>query len=773
LFATARFETVAGKEILPYTFGRLTRTIKTGRNKGQRRSDEGWQFKRAHLPLPLYGLDRLAARPDDPVLVVEGEKKTHAAEKRFPGWVSIASQGGSGSAEKSDWSPLRGRKVMIWPDNDVPGAEYANKVYKLAKSAKAEWVYQVPIAGVLDLPTGWDLADPPPEGVTDEQLRELLGDPDAEPPAELPPGYCWINDGLYFFPPPKRGNDQPPVFVTGPLHVVGHTRGSEGEEWGLLIEWRDRDDLPHRWAIPRRLIHAKGNDIAEELESAGLSCGATGDAHDLLKEFLSRVTVSKRLRSVNRTGWHTDGSAEVFVLPGGDTFGPGSANVILQTDHAAASTAFRTLGTLAAWQKDVAAPAVGNDRFGLFLSASLSGPLLDVMGEPSGGIHLNGPSRTGKSTVSMGAASVWGPPTAKAQLRSWRATANGIEAAAAESSDTVFVLEEMGQADAREVGDIVYLLGNEAGKQRASRAGTARPRHSWRLVLLSTGEIPLAMKMAEANRQITAGLEVRLVNLNADAGTGMGVFQHLHERPSAAAFTDEIRAAALANHGHAGRAFLASLVQDRATDPIGLRAALEELRAAFLREHLPDGATGQVISVANRFAFYAAAGELAREYGVLPWPAGEAMRAAGACLAVWLDERGGTGPAEIDAAMAQVRGFLEVHGESRFTKVSSVTSNEESVALVEPRTITRAGFRRRAPDDTDEWEYLILPQAWKAEVCKGLSARRTADLLIERELMSKPSDYPRHRADLVTITGEGKRRVYRVSGKILEGGDGE
>jgi hypothetical protein len=46
-------------------------------------------------------------------------------------------------------------------------------------------------------------------------------------------------------------------------------------------------------------------------------------------------------------------------------------------------------------------------------------------------------------------------------------------------------------------------------------------------------------------------------------------------------------------------------------------------------------------------------------------------------------------------------------------------------------------------------------------------------LLIERELMRKPSDYPRHRSVLVNIIGEGKRRVYRISGKILEGSDGQ
>ena len=47
--------------------------------------------------------------------------------------------------------------------------------------------------------------------------------------------------------------------------------------------------------------------------------------------------------------------------------------------------------------------------------------------------------------------------------------------------------------------------------------------------------------MGEAGKRATAGLEVRLVNLPANAGAGMGVFQNLHDRPSAAALVEELR----------------------------------------------------------------------------------------------------------------------------------------------------------------------------------------------------------------------------------------
>ena len=252
----------------------------------------------------------------------------------------------------------------------------------------------------------------------------------------------------------------------------------------------------------------------------------------------------------------------------------------------------------------------------------------------------------------------------------------------------------------------------------------------------------------------------------------MGVFQNLHGRRDGAAFADELRDIARLHHGHAARVFLQKLTEHRATSPDKLRATLNSLRDAFLDRHVPEGATGQVRSVAGRFALIAAAGELARDYGVLPWPEGEALRAAGACLSAWLEQRGGSGPAEDAAALAQVRGFLEAHGESKFTPLTTPVSGQEPALPDVTRTINRVGFRRRVGGDSDErWEYWILPEAWKNEVCKGLDPRRTADLLAGRKFLLGGTE--RHRAALETIPGEGKRRLYRVSGAILEGGDGE
>jgi hypothetical protein len=76
----------------------------------------------------------------------------------------VTSQGGSNASGKSDWSPLKGRRVVIWPDFDMAGERYAEKVQKSVPQAALVWV-------PFDFPKGWDLADPAPNGA---DLRAML-----------------------------------------------------------------------------------------------------------------------------------------------------------------------------------------------------------------------------------------------------------------------------------------------------------------------------------------------------------------------------------------------------------------------------------------------------------------------------------------------------------------------------------------------------------------------------------------------------------------------
>ncbi len=126
-------------------------------------------------------------------------------------------------------------------------------------------------------------------------------------------------------------------------------------------------------------------------------------------------------------------------------------------------------------------------------SCAFAGPLLHLLGEAGGGVHLFGQSRRGKSTALHVAASVWGAPRGHTPFaRSWRATGNALEATAAEHNDTLLPLDEIGQVEPRELGEVAYMLANGVGKGRAHREGRAKPALTWRMLFLSTGEKRMA-----------------------------------------------------------------------------------------------------------------------------------------------------------------------------------------------------------------------------------------------------------------------------------------
>jgi Protein of unknown function (DUF3631)/Domain of unknown function (DUF6371) len=93
-----------------------------------------WRWKGLPSPRPLYGLNRLAERPDAPVVICEGEKAADAAAQVFPDCVCLTSCGGASAAAKSDWRPLAGRRGLLWPDADTDGLKYAAEVAHILSS---------------------------------------------------------------------------------------------------------------------------------------------------------------------------------------------------------------------------------------------------------------------------------------------------------------------------------------------------------------------------------------------------------------------------------------------------------------------------------------------------------------------------------------------------------------------------------------------------------------------------------------------------------------
>lgn len=534
------------------------------------------------------------------------------------------------------------------------------------------------------------------------------------------------------------------------VEVVALTRNADSEEWGRLLVVSDRDRKKHEWAMPMQMLAGDGAAYRERLLSLGLELAPGKSAKQDLHEYISTARPKERVRCVSRIGWHGD----IFVLPDATYGGALGERVRLQTlyggDHA-----FRVAGSLEDWQEQVGRYCVGNSRLVLAVSAAFAAPLLYLADAEGGGVHLVGPSQTGKTTALRVAGSVWGGGGINGFLKTWRATSNGLEGTAVQHCDMLLCLDEMSQVDARDAGEIAYMLANGVGKSRARVDGSARPSAEWRTLFLSSGEISLASKMLETGLRARAGQEVRLADLPADAGAQMGLFEELHELNRPDALARHLKEETGRFYGTAGRAFLEQLSE---ADLVGLASILSKRRNSFISEHVPAGASGQVSSVAARFGLIGAAGELAIAMGILPWPEGEADRAAGVCFRAWLKHRGGDGAYEIEAGIARVREFIERYGGRRF----EVVHPEGKISG--GQVFDRAGFWKLDKDGRQE--FYILPSVWRTEVCAGSDHKMVAQAMAERGLLIPSADGRLTRKE--RLGGPGTQWVYRITPAILD-----
>jgi hypothetical protein len=155
-----RFDINDGKEIRPLT---LCERPASGERE--------WRWRTLDPPRPLYGLERLAARPEALVVVVEGELAADAVARLLPDHVTTTSPGGSKAAHRADWSLLARRNVTVWPDNDVAGEGYAMVVVRAIEGIANEVSVITPPEGVAE---GWDAADAEAEGWDQARTLELI-----------------------------------------------------------------------------------------------------------------------------------------------------------------------------------------------------------------------------------------------------------------------------------------------------------------------------------------------------------------------------------------------------------------------------------------------------------------------------------------------------------------------------------------------------------------------------------------------------------------------
>lgn len=615
-------------------------------------------------------------------------------------------------------------------------------------------------------------------GQAGQRQKNGASGPPAAPPGDTSEGddraapdwdrFMVTDAGVFHQGVDRDGEPMKPEWVCSRLDVVALTNDQDGNGWGYLLNFVDSLGRRKQWAMPARMLAGDGAEYRGALMGMGLRIATSPRARNMLTQYIQTRQPGEFATCTDRIGWH----GRAFVLPH-ETLSDDAERVVFQSESAQENT-FRVKGTPEQWRERVGTACAGNSRLVFAVSAALAGPLLKPAGMEGGGFHMRGDGSTGKSTTQVVAASVYGNPERFKQ--SWKATDNALEGVAAQHNDCLLILDEIGEVDPKVVGECAYMLGNGQGKARAARTGVPRPRLSWRLLFLSSGEKSLADHMQEVGKRTKAGQETRMADIPADAGRGMGVFEDLHDHEGGAAFSRHLVAQAQACHGAAGRAWLHWLTENAD----GLRERVRKVSDRLAAQIVPEAASGQVERVGARFALVGAAGELATAAGLTGWAVGEAERGARECFNAWLVARGGIGNSEETMMLRQVRHFLEANGDGRFTTWHRAHDDHA------PRVGLRAGVKRligsnglpigvrKTPEyaheisdpEGESVEFFILPEVFKSEICKGYDPEAVARVLRDRECL-QAKEPGRFTVSMSLPGGIGKARVYHVTARIF------
>lgn len=550
--------------------------------------------------------------------------------------------------------------------------------------------------------------------------------------------YLLNKNGLYYFDKKGSKPNQKPfsILICSPFWPEAHLRDINGKNHALLLRIHD-GEKKHLWAMPLKLL-ANWADLNEALLDFGMMTPTTVTNQTHLKNFLMQVRPEKKFRCVDKGGWH----GNQYVFPDGLIIGQGEDQEGVYPINEICPKGVKQRGTLSEWQTNILPLCVGNSRLLFSIGVALASVCLKLINEEGGGFNFKGRSSTGKTKCLKLATSVFGSPDYK---RTWRVTANGLEAICSLYNDSLLPLDEFGQSEAKEVGQMMYMIAQGVGKQRSDRTSEAREPKSWITMVLSTGELGLAEQGQEGKKQIKAGQLIRFIDIPAEVTNGYGCFETINGRKDGEEFANELDRLCAQYYGTPARAFIQEIV-DHGIDNTqrDLRFAIDDFAADCARNY-----DGQIKRSARRFGAVYAALSFAIKKGILGKEITDDMAkwAITKCFNDWLNDRGTTGDMESYHLINQVKGLLNENAEGKFLEINAV--DEKSIRQ------SIWGYRNGA-------KFYVLPKAFKENICSGFNSRQAADILAEHGLLCKDNEGKSSRAERIPAHIKPVDRFYVI-----------
>ncbi len=324
-----------------------------------------------------------------------------------------------------------------------------------------------------------------------------------------------------------------------------------------------------------------------------------------------------RLDLVERTGW----TINHFALPDGTVPGFKRAKALFEPASYVGSK-----GSMNDWLTNVAEPLVGQHFMSFLLMTAFAPTILQLTDRVNNfGFELVGKGGCGKSTALHIMASVCGPAVSGDGNNYWaslNATNAGLEKMMPRFNNLPMLLDEanlsVGSGEARAKNLFRQLIFQLADGRTKSNFFNPK-QEAYRTIYVTSANQALASLIASGDAATNAAAADRLITLKLDERRPYGTFDFLPKGVGdGTQLASRLKAAIAENYGRPIRGFVKRLVKARVADEKALRKSISSWTNKFVAAVGADRNDGSATRVAEAFGIVYAAGELAKQYRVLP-----------------------------------------------------------------------------------------------------------------------------------------------------------
>jgi hypothetical protein len=411
------------------------------------------------------------------------------------------------------------------------------------------------------------------------------------------------------------------------MKLVAIAENEQTREFFAIIKFRDIDGKMRRVSLPLEDLK-EPKTLVKTLTKFGALFSQSDDENKVALESLCKSeTKAVRWKRVATVGWHENGN--VFVQPK-KVIGHSSSKIKLKPPIFQLSTQrvkIGTRGSYKAWVTSVAEPAKYSSGMVFGISCAFAAPLLRIAKLGSFGVLMSGPSKVGKSTLLVAAASVIGIRQEK-DLSNFKTTPAAFGELPALFNDSLLPLNELallsGRAGERQeqLRDLAYGLAEGRGKTYSDFASVKTQAREWRTIALGNGEESADQIAERAGEVRLAGEAIRFIDLLAVQEGDADIFDRKpqsvtpEQRPMWFEMQcGKIRKGCRANHGVVLERFIKHVISARKS----VAGEIQKLSADFMSLVVKPSDGLELRHLARCFAHVYAAGIIGVRANCLPW----------------------------------------------------------------------------------------------------------------------------------------------------------